>query len=192
MGTRTTLSAAVDDKTRRVPLTSTTGLNVGDRLEVGREVMLVNRIPVAGTAEVQRGMEGSASQAHVSGEGALFGAPNDSDFERGPGDLANRDAGKVKVYTADGAISHQPGTHVLNAGTALAMTLAAPSVEDDGLRMAITTRTAQAHTITQTTPGFNGGGTTSDVATFSAIGDDVEIVADNGVWLVVGGNITPA
>ena len=66
------------------------------------------------------------------------------------------------------------------------MTIQAPDVADDGKHLIILTDEAVAHTLTNTTPGFNGGSTLSDVATYSAIGDTLEIVAINGVWQIVG------
>ena len=197
--TRTTLGAAVDSNDLRdITLASTTGLAAGDLLVVGNEIMQVNSIPVAGTAKVQRGMRGTAAQNHASGASVEFGPPGDfgapgstqvDGGERGSG-LSKR---PIKEYTAAGAISVQEGIHVIN-GTTLAMTIAAPDEADDGKRLTIVSENASAHTLTNTTPGFNGGGTTSDVGTFGgAIGDGLEIVAVNGVWLVVANqNVTLA
>lgn len=103
--------------------------------------MQVNRIPVAGTAKVQRGMAGTASQAHSSAEAADFGQPGDfgvfgqrevDGTARGAG-LQNRGA---KTYEAAGAISIQPGLHVLD-GAGTAFTLADPTAEDVGKRMTL-------------------------------------------------------
>lgn len=89
------------------------------------------------------------------------------------------------VYTANGALTIQTGTHLLTKAGVLAATLAAPSTAQNGTRMRIMSTTAQAHTVTQTTPGFNNGSTASDVATFGgAIGDNFTIEAYNGIWLV--------
>jgi len=45
---------------------------------------------------------------------------------------------------------------------------------------------AQAHVVTQTTPGFNGGGASVDVATFGgALGDNMLLEAYNGAWYTV-------
>lgn len=92
----------------------------------------------------------------------------------------------VTLAAADGAISVKQGVVVITKATAAALTLAAPTATtDDGKVLRIVSSTAAAHTVTQTTPGFNGGTTTSDVATYgAAIGNEMEIVAYNGVWLV--------
>lgn len=90
----------------------------------------------------------------------------------------------VQVAAADGAITIKDGVVMITKGTAAALTLAAPTASaDDGKRLAIISTTAAAHTVTQTTPGFNGGTTGSDVATFTAaIGNGMVIVAYNGTW----------
>lgn len=90
------------------------------------------------------------------------------------------------VASADGAIAVKSGIVAITKGTAAALTLASPTdVTDDGKRLLITATTAAAHTVTLTA-GFNGGSTGTDVATFGgAIGDNMEIVAYGGKWLVV-------
>lgn len=91
----------------------------------------------------------------------------------------------IQELTADGAITIAAGVVILNKGSALAATLAAPPTGMPGARLTIIAKTAQAHTVTYTT-GFNAGGSTLDVATFGgAIGDNMEIVAVNNTWYVV-------
>lgn len=89
-------------------------------------------------------------------------------------------------------IVSKEGTVVLAKVTAGAWTLAAPTAGlpaaggDDGKILRIAAATAQAHTVTQTTPGFNSGGSSKDVATWAAaIGNNLELLADNGVWIVL-------
>ena len=103
------------------------------------------------------------------------------------GKLVAQGVRTVTVYTADGAISAKEGTVFLNKSGVLAATLAAPTATtDDGKVMRIVSLTANAHTVTQTTPGFNNGGSASDVATFGgAIGDNMNIVAYQGKWYVL-------
>lgn len=95
--------------------------------------------------------------------------------------------------TGAGVISIKSGTVYLTASGAATVTLAAPTTGlvtaggDDGKKLTIISTTAQAHTVTQTTPGFNNGSTASDVATFgTAIGNNFEVVAKGGVWYVYG------
>ena len=89
--------------------------------------------------------------------------------------------------TANGAISQKEGTVIINKPVSLAaLTLAAPTAgRDDGKRLTIIGISAFAHTVTQTTPGFNGGGAASDVATYATTGGCMVLEAYNGVWRVV-------
>lgn len=96
--------------------------------------------------------------------------------------------GNYEIASANGAVTipSNRGHHIVlltKAGVA-AMTLAAPDNPDDnGARITFIATTANAHTVTATTIGFNEGNTTSDVATFGgAIGDGFECVAYNGEW----------
>lgn len=93
----------------------------------------------------------------------------------------------LTIASGDGAIAVYSGVVVITKGSAAALTLAAPTANvHDGYRLTIVSNTAFAHTVTQTTPGFNGGGTASDVATYgAAAGNTLELVAYNGRWLVV-------
>lgn len=97
--------------------------------------------------------------------------------------------------TADGAITIKDGVAITTKAGVCAMTLAAPTPgDDDGKILKVYAATANAHTLTQTTPGFNGGGTASDVGTFGgAIGDTISVVAWQGVWYVIANtNVTLA
>ena len=92
----------------------------------------------------------------------------------------------VEIHAASGAILLLTGgvARITKAGVAV-MTLADPSAEADGVTLLITSDTAQAHTVTNTT-GFNNGSTSSDVATFAAaIGNNLYLVASGGVWNVI-------
>ena len=111
---------------------------------------------------------------------------------------------KQVLAAADGAIDislkNFPDTVLITKGTAAALTLAAPTAGvpakggHDGMRITIYSTTAAAHTVTQTTPGFNNGSTASDVGTFgAAIGNWITVEAYNGIWYVVGSlNVTLA
>lgn len=194
--TRTTLSAAVDDRERRIPLASTTGMLVGDLIAVGQEIMQVNGIPVAGTAKVQRGMGGTAAKAHGSGASAEFGQKDDFNaFGNRSTDGPDKGFGLVrranKIYTAAGEINVEGGVHVLgdaDTSGALAFTIADPVAADEGMRLTIVTGSDHAHTLSNAAgSGFNGGGAGEDVCTFAAAkGSSLEIQAVAGEWLVVG------
>lgn len=86
------------------------------------------------------------------------------------------------TYTGAGAITLLPGVSFIGSAGALAMTLASPALYQNGQVMVIAASTAQLHTVTYT-PGFFGTTTASDVCTMGgAIGDNIVIYAQNGVW----------
>jgi len=101
-----------------------------------------------------------------------------------PGASAKFDLSAVEVESANGAIGIKQGLAALTKAGGAAMTLAAPTAgTDDGKVLRIVATTANAHTVTQTTPGFNNAGTSGDVGTFGgAVGDSLTVIAYNGVW----------
>ena len=87
----------------------------------------------------------------------------------------------------DGAVATPASSNLvrITKASAAALTLAAPSADQDGKTLTIVSTTAFAHTVTQAAPGFNGGGGGSDVATFAAaVGNSISLVASGGVWYV--------
>ena len=97
-----------------------------------------------------------------------------------------------QVASADGAITIAHGTVYVTKSTAAALTIANPPTTMDGSVLHIVAVTAAAHTVTYTA-GFNGGSTSTDVATFGgAKGDSMTLTAYQGVWYTVGGlrNVT--
>lgn len=97
--------------------------------------------------------------------------------ERPGGDTAT-------LYAANGAITVADGVHAITKGSAAAMTLAPPTVNDEGMEITITARTAFAHTVT-ITEGLGGKGAAFDVMTFAAVGDSIRLLADNLHWVPV-------
>jgi hypothetical protein len=98
-----------------------------------------------------------------------------------------------QVASADGAINIAEGTVYVTKGSAAALTIASPPLELDGAVLNIVAISAHAHTVTYATVGFNGGGASTDVATFGgAKGDSMVLTAYQGVWYTVGGlrNVT--
>lgn len=90
------------------------------------------------------------------------------------------------AYNANGALTVSDGVHALaKTGSLGAFTLRAPTADEEGIRMVIVGRTAFAHTVT-ITAGLGGKGAAFDVITFGAVGDCIELVADNLVWCPVG------
>lgn len=110
----------------------------------------------------------------------------------------------VKVF--DGSAGHvaidiKEGTALLTkTGSGGSYTLAKPvaglpsasTPGDDGKILRVVSTTAQAHTLTNSDPGFNAGGSAKDVGTFGgAVGDSVELLAYNAEWIVINSvNVT--
>lgn len=175
--TSTTLSGAITDSAISMVVASATGFVAKGICKIDSEYCEI--LSVDGTKiGIARGKWGSAALAHASGAAVVVAADAGLDFKAPP------PPDRVKFYGAAGAITVQPGVHVIQGGSAFAMTLARPSVDEDGMELTITAGSAQAHTVTST-GGFNAGGTTSDVATFQgAIGETMRVVAVNGYWNV--------
>lgn len=104
------------------------------------------------------------------------------------GDLTGGVKLPTQVLAANGEITIKSGVALLTkADGAVAATLAAPTpTTDDGKILYIVSTTAQAHTITATTIGFNAANTDGDVATLgAAIGNGLVVVAYQGEWYVL-------
>lgn len=92
----------------------------------------------------------------------------------------------LQVMTSTEAITVQNGTVLIGSGGALTPTIAAPTSVQDGTILRIYATTAQAHTITATTIGFNALDAAGDVCTLGgAIGDGITIVASSGEWWII-------
>ena len=89
------------------------------------------------------------------------------------------------LEAADGAIAHVGGTHALTKAGVAAMTLTPPTAGEEGMRLFIVSRSANAHTVT-ITEGLAGLGAGQDLMTFPAIGDNITLQADNLHWVCVG------
>ncbi len=100
----------------------------------------------------------------------------------------NANGSDVQVCSADGAITITHGTVFITKAGVAVLTLAAPTVTDnDGDTLCIVSETANAHTVTNTSPGFNNLGAAGDVATFgAAVGNNIELKARNGIWYKFG------
>jgi hypothetical protein len=94
-------------------------------------------------------------------------------------------------YSGDGAIDGTYDLVTLSKGSAAAMTLAAPSLEQDGHELTIVTKTAFAHVVTATNllaDGVTGGA--KDTYTFAAFaGGSVTLIALGGLWYVKSKNL---
>lgn len=104
---------------------------------------------------------------------------------------ANPPSYAIQLIAVDGAVApHANRVYVLTKGSALALTLAAPTaVTDDGLVIILTSNTAFAHVLTAT--GLLQVGTVkTDVATFPAFaGGSLTLMAYNAKWNVIANNL---
>lgn len=92
-----------------------------------------------------------------------------------------------QIASASGAITITAGTVFITAGSAATLTLADPSVADNGAILWIICHTAAAHVVTNAGgAGFNDADTSGDVATFgAAIGNNLVLIAYDGIWHIV-------
>jgi hypothetical protein len=94
--------------------------------------------------------------------------------------------GNFTLISVSGAIPPRTaGRSLITKAGVAALTLAAPSTADDGLRKVLISTTAQAHTITATGLFQDGAGHVN-LATFAAqIGASIHLMALSGKWVVL-------
>ena len=185
----TTLASAATASDRVIKLTSGTSAAVGMLVKMEQEYSTIASIASDGVTVTLgvRGIYGSAVQAHkilspveVSAASDFPGTPTGSPIP------IPYSTPELATYGAAGAIliPNEDARIFLVAGTAAAMTLAAPSTAADGLTLTVQAGAAQAYTVT--TPTATGFKNTTGTATFGgAIGDNMVIQAYKGQWLPV-------
>lgn len=196
--TQTTLAAAVAATDTTIKVASATGFADGLWFQVDEEFMQVAKgytsngggvyIPVS-----SRGANGTVQTAHQSGATVQLatGGLTGSNFATPPATtvvaygLSARRRKKLS-YSASGAITlptaGEDMVAVLNGTSVLAMTVAAPTTDNDGDRLTIIANGAAAHTVTFT-GGLSGASTSYDVVTFNGSGPvAIEAMACNGLW----------
>lgn len=173
--TTTTLSAAVGVNDTQIKVTSATGFTKGFYIRVNDEFMLQSGDAVGTFVPVIRGQLGTYNKAHASGANATAAADSDDFAGAAPAVIAPYQiAGRrreITSYSASGAITlPTPGTDmvaVLNGTSVLAMTVAAPTKDQDGDLLYVASNGAAAHTVTFT-GGLSLAGTSYDVLTVNA------------------------
>lgn len=117
----------------------------------------------------------------------LTGAPAD----RAASSAANLSGAQVaqlpvNVYTADGAITVASQRAILSKTSAAAMTLAPPTVAQNGLTIVITAGTAYAHVVTATGLIDDGitGGAKNSITLGAFVGATATIYAYNLHWVL--------
>jgi len=191
--TRTTLASAVAVDDTSIVVASATGFAAGSVVKVDQEVMVVQQNYLTGvTIPVRRGQGGTLGTTHASAAGVVVGSPSAGDFvDPGPGMATNfQPAARARVitsYSAAGAITLPvPGSDavaILNGTSALAMTIANPTTDNDGDILIIVGNGKAAHTITYTA-GWGNAGSGADVGTFDTGGQCcMQLIAANAIWV---------
>lgn len=208
MATLATLSAAVGVNDTTVLLSALTGVAVGGWLQIDAEEMKVlPPLSAAATTPqpVLRGQNGSFNQAHpISAQVKVLTGPSAASAgDYGANAPASLGLGVPAVpvwerrsYSASGAITLPSiGNHMiaeLNGTGALAMTIANPSIAQDGSRLLVLANGKAAHTVTYAA-GFGNVGATADVVTMAAAqAQGMEYVASGGFWVFSGMNTAVA
>jgi hypothetical protein len=199
MATLTTLSAAQGLNDQSALLASLSGVVSGGWLLIdGEAEKVIGTVPAAATTPVQvlRGQEATFNQAHpISAQvkvctGSTALSAGDFGATSAPGALTIPippiPVTERRSYSAAGAITLPSiGNHMiaeLNGVAALAMTLANPSIAQDGSRLVISGNGQAAHTVTYTA-GLGNVGATADVLTYAAgQAQSVELIASGGFW----------
>lgn len=199
--TRTSLSAAASATTHTLSITSTssgfpavgTYAQPPQLMQVDSEYMLIQLVPVANTVKVmQRGCNGSKVTAHDILAPVVTSSVIADFAEVAQGEVVTRppDVWLNATLGQDGAITipNKNSNILITKASACLFTLAAPSKDQDGLTLRISSATAQAHVLTATTLLENGlSGSPFTTATWAAfIGGTLTLVAFNGVWNLAG------
>jgi hypothetical protein len=190
----TTLGAAVAVTDNVIVVASATSLTAGRLIRVDGEWMQINQAYTGGTTVgVTRGQQGSVTAAHQSGANVMTALA--SDLAQAPSQVneAVLYPGQMSVsttsYSAAGAIAFglsQWTIAIINGTSALAMTIANPTKDQDGCYLHIVANGKAAHTVTYTA-GLGNGGASFDVGTFSgSLAMSSLLVAANGFWVSVG------
>jgi hypothetical protein len=167
----TTLAAAAVAVTDNViTVASATSLAAGRLIRVDGEWMQINQAYTGGTTVgVTRGQQGSVTAAHQSGANVMTALA--SDLAQAPSQVNEGVLypGQMSVtttsYSAAGAIAFglsQWTVAIINGTSALAMTLAVPTKDQDGCYLHIVANGKAAHTVTAAS-GLGNGGASYDV-----------------------------
>ena len=190
----TTLAAAVAVADNVITVASATSLTAGRLIRIDGEYMEINQAYTGGvTVGVLRGQEGSVTAAHQSGANVVTALASDLSSAPSQVNEGVLYPGQMSVtttsYSAAGAIAFglsQWTIAIINGTSALAMTIANPTKDQDGCYLHIVANGKAAHTVTYTA-GLGNGGASFDVGTFSAtLAMSSLLVACNGFWVSVG------
>ena len=185
----TTLSSAVAVDDTSVVVASATSFDAGRLVLVDQEVMQVAQNYTSGTTvDVLRGVNGSATVAHVVTSNVTHGDATDFSTAASQeiiGYQASR-ATVISSITATGTLTlPKAGTDarvILNGTSVIALTIPVPTKDMDGTLLTIVGNGAAAHTLTFT-GGLSGAGSSYDgVTTNSTAPIALTAIACNGLW----------
>lgn len=191
--TNTTFAAAVAEKDEVVTLTSGTGIADGVFIFSGGELMQVTKGNTAGTTtpRVKRAVQGTAPKAFVALTPCTIMLASDMPDTTPQQDITYPQlmTYKFDTYVAAGAIefgkARRTYAQILGTST-LAMTLASPTIDQNGIEVVVITAAKSASTLTVNdgTVGIGNAGSGYDVLTAQNAGNVMKtFVACNGFWL---------
>jgi hypothetical protein len=185
----TTLSVAVAVSDTSITVASATSVAAGRLVLIDQEVMQVTQNYVSGTAvPVLRGIDGSATVAHVITSNVTHGAATDFSTPAAQ-EVISYQASRATVVQSITATSSltlpDAGTDlrvILNGTAAITLTVPVPTKDMDGTVLMIVGNGAAAHVLTFT-GGLSGAGTSYDVVTVNSTAPiAIQAVACNGLW----------
>lgn len=168
-------------------------------LMVDQELMFLVQVLSASPAVIQvrsRGSDGSQAIGHDI-TAPVITSPSPADFPLpalGEWVVTPIESNKALFYGQSGPIGQAtPGSDaaaILNGPSAMAMTLAAPSLAQNGILLRLTTGSAFAHSVSAPGLLLTGavGGPFSTITFPAFIGSWVDLIAENGQWSVNGTN----
>ena len=159
------------------------------------ELMFCVGVPAVNTITVRsRGSDGQAATAHDVGSLCVTSATPGDFPPLAPGQSVLQPASveDVGTYGADGAIAIpiEDTKAAITKASAAALTLAAPFLAPNGIRLSITSLTAAAHAITTAALLRNGaaGGPFNTVTFPAQFGASIILEAWDGLWNVIASN----
>ena len=185
----TTLSSAVAVDDTSIVVASATSFDAGRLVLVDNEVMKVAQNYRSGTTvDVMRGVNGTATKAHVitsnvsHGEATDFSTPAAQEII---GYQASR-ATVITSITATGTLTLPTAATdarvILNGTSVIALTIPVPTKDMDGTLLTFVVNGAAAHTLTFT-GGLSGAGSSYDVVTTNSTAPIAfTVIACNGLW----------
>lgn len=195
--TTTTLNGAITAEAQSMVVTSATGFVAGNYAKIDQEIIRIGKSYVSGTTipVSGRGLSGTVAAAHQTTANVTTGSGQDFGTSNGPQvvpsyPIAAR-ARELRSYTAAGAIAlPTPGNDmvaVINGTATIALTVAAPTKDQDGDLLYIIGNGKSASTV-DVTNGIGNAGASYNLLTAQTAGQvGVTLMACNGQWVLVGG-----